>query len=520
MLRSLLVLMVLVGSLVVAPNASAVITLTYSGTTIGIQGTGDNITYVAFDSFDGTVTVRNSSGVVNASSCTEEYVPALGSTYFHCPGAATALQANYQGGADRLMLENVCMPSITASLGDGPGNFSRPDGCPADQLATVTGGSASDMFIGGPGPDHFDGGGGDDQLRGDGGDDVLQGGPGNDQLWGQDGNDQLLGGDGDDRFRGDAGNDLQDGGAGNDSFGGDDADPGADDIRGGPGFDELQMFSHAGGVAIVLDDVANDGTPGEGDNYHSDLEKITATPGNDTYVGTPGNDVFDGAGGDDVARGGGGNDELTGSSGADQLFGEAGNDTLYGGDGDDRVDGGPGLDSLYGDYSSCSAYGCSAGNDQLFARDGEGDAVNCGSGADSAQVDAIDTVAQDGFQACESVDRAAAPAPVPPAPQPPVVGPRPRRRAAGPPPALSSASVRAGRRRFTLTFALRRATTITITVTRRGARRPLGKVTLRGRRGRSTRTIARLGRRTLSPGRYRVVVRAGAKSQTFAVQVR
>ncbi|HST40658.1 MAG TPA: calcium-binding protein [Conexibacter sp.] len=520
MLRSLLAALVLIASLAFAQNASAVITLTYTGTTIGIEGSGDNVTYLGFDSGTSTVTVRNSSGVVNASSCTQVDQPGLG-TYFHCPGAATAVVANYQGGADELMFENVCVPTIAARLGDGPGRFSRPTGCPADQVATVTGGNAADLLVGGAGPDHFDGGGGDDQLRGDPGDDVLTGGPGNDDIWGQDGNDQVLGGDDDDRVRGGAGNDIEDGGAGNDAIGDDDAGQGADDVRGGPGFDELRLSNHANGVAISLDDAANDGSPGEGDNFHSDLEKVHGSPGNDTYTGTPGNDAFDGYMGDDVARGGSGNDELTGGSGADQLFGETGTDTLYGGEGDDRVEGGPGTDSLFGDYSQCSAYGCSSGNDLLLARDGEADALNCGAGADTAQIDAIDTLGQDGFQLCESVDRAAAPVPPPGGgggQQP--VGPAPRRTKEVAPPALRNATARGGTRRFTLTLALRRASTVTITVTRRGARRALGKVTLRARRGTTSHTIRALGRRALRAGSYRVVIRAGAKSQTLTVRVR
>lgn len=520
MLRFLLAAFVLIASFAFAQNASAVITLTYTGTTIGIEGSGDNVTYLAFDNGSNTVTVRNAGGVMNASSCVEEYIPALDSTYFHCPGATTAVVANYQGGADELMFENVCVPTITARLGDGPGRFSRPTGCPADQVATVTGGNAADSLVGGSGPDHFDGGGGDDQLRGDPGDDVLSGGPGNDDVWGQDGNDQALGGDDNDRLRGGAGNDVEDGGAGSDVIGDDDTGAGADDVRGGPGFDELRLSNHAGGVAISLDDAANDGTPGEGDNYHSDLEKVHGSPGNDTYTGTPGNDAFDGYMGDDVARGGGGNDELTGGSGADQLFGEAATDTLYGGEGDDRVEGGPGTDSLFGDYAQCSAYGCSSGNDQLLARDGEADALNCGAGADSAQIDAIDTLGQDGFQLCETVDRAAAPVPPPVGPQQPV-GPAPRRAKDPTPPAtLRSASARGGTRRFTLTLALRRASTVTITVTRRGARRALGKVTVRARRGTTTRTIRALGRRALRAGSYRVVIRVGATSQTLTVRVR
>lgn len=530
MVRSLLGALVVLAALVLAPAASATITLTYTGTTIGIQGAGDNVTFLGFDESRGTVTVRNSSGVSNASACVEEVLPVLGS-YFHCPGAATTLSASYGPGVDRLALEDVCIPSIAANLGEGPGEFSRPDGCPADQLATVAGGSADDWFVGGPGPDHFDGGGGNDQLRGFGGDDVLTGAAGNDQLEGAAGNDQLSGGDRDDSLRGGAGDDVQDGGTGNDTFGDGDADPGADDVRGGPGDDRLLLTDHAPGVAILLDDAANDGNPGEGDNYRTDLERVHATSGNDTYVGTAGNDVFNGGSGDDVARGGDGDDELWGDSGGDQLFGDGGGDKLYGAEGDDRVEGGPGLDSLFGDYATCSAYGCPAGNDQLLARDGEPDALNCGAGADGAQVDAVDTVGQDGFQVCESVDRAAPPAPGPgPGSRPGPGGSgggtgngpngpsgRPRGLVGAP---LRAASASGGARRVTLSLTLRRATTVTVTVTRRGARRALGKVTFRAKAGRSTRTLTSVGRRALRPGSYRLVVRAGASTRTFTVRVR
>lgn len=498
-----------------APAASASITLTYSGTTIGIVGAGDNATYVAFDSSDSTVTVRNSSGVTNNSSCVAEVVPTLG-TYFHCPGAATAVVASYGGGQDGLVFEDVCVPSITASLGDGPGEFSRPDGCPADQGATVTGGSADDVFNGGSGPDSFTGGDGSDRLRGSGGDDVIHGGAGHDaELFGGDGNDQLYGEDGDDRIRGGAGNDAEDGGAGNDTFGESDADAGADDVHGGGGFDQLDLDAHPGGAAILLDDVANDGVAGEGDNFHGDLEKVYGTRGNDTYAGTAGNDVVNGNSGDDVLRGGAGNDELTGSSDADQLFGEAGNDTLYGGEGDDRVDGGPGLDSLFGDYSSCSAYGCSAGNDQLFARDGEADALNCGAGADSAQVDTVDTLAQDGFQACESVDKAAVAGPAPGTTPAPAIPPK-----AATPATLQKASATGGRKRLTVALTLRRAATVTVTVTRVGARKALGKVTIKAKAGKTTRVLRKVGKSTLRPGRYRVVVRVGTTTRTFTIRVR
>ncbi len=507
--------------LVAAPPASAAITLTYSGTTIGIQGTGDNATFVGFDNnatpgddSDDTVTVRNSTGVDNQSggACVAVPTPPLG-TYFHCPAAATALTATFGAGNDRLTFEAVCVATITATLGDGPGEFQRADGCPSDQTATVTGGSAADLLLGGPGPDDFTGGGGDDDFRSGGGNDILRGGPGNDELEGQDGNDQLFGEDGNDKLTGGGGDDASDAGAGDDLLGLGD-DPGADDLRGGAGFDEVDLQNHAGGVTVSLDDAANDGTPGEGDNVHTDVEKLFGTAGNDTITGSAGPDSINGYFGDDVIRAGAGDDSVDGNSGNDQLFGEAGVDTLYGGSDNDRVEGGPGTDNLFGDGAQCSSFGCSAGSDQLFARDGEADAVNCGSGADTAQVDAVDTLGADGFQVCETVDRAAAPAPAPtPTPTPGTPAVTPAVLAPG-------AKVTAGKRRFTVVFTLRRAATVTLTVTKKGARKALGKVTIKAKKGKTTRAITKIGKRKLAKGTYKVVLKVGSSSKTFSVKVR
>jgi Ca2+-binding RTX toxin-like protein len=511
MIRPLLAALVAAVALIAAPAASASITLTYSGTTIGITGTGDNASYIAIDDGDSTFTIRNSTGVTNNSVCVAEVTPTLG-TYYHCPGAAETLNAVYGAGNDLLSFEN-CIHTVVASMGDGANTFQLPDGCP-DSHTSVTAGSGNDVFNGGSGPDSFDGGDGADQLRGFGGNDTLHGGAGNDtDLSGGDGSDQVFGDDGDDTIHGGAGNDTEDGGNGNDLFGGSDPDGGADDIHGGPGADKLDLDSHANGATITLDDVADDGVPGEGDNVHSDVENIYGTRGADTITGTAGPNVIDGGFGADTIRGGAGDDTLTGNSEPDALFGEAGNDTLYGGDGDDKVDGGPGTDSLYGDYSSCSAFGCAGGNDQIFARDGEADAVNCGAGADTAQVDASDTVGQDGFQLCETVDR---PAPAPgPTPGPtPTPGP-----AALAGPTLQKATTTGGKKRLTVAFTLSQAATITVTVTRVGAKKALGKVMIKAKAGRTTRVVRKVGKKTLKAGRYRVKVSAGTSTKSFTVKV-
>lgn len=135
-------------------------------------------------------------------------------------------------------------------------------------------------------------------------------------------------------------------------------------------------------MTVTLDDAANDGRPGEGDNVVG-IEQL------DMYIT-----------GDDV---------LVGYDFDDQVDGGAGNDTVEGGRGHDTVTGGPGRDTIYGDATSshCSWYSCKVpfGDDTIQARDGEVDNIDCGIGTDTAVVDTIDVVAN-----CENVDAANAPA--------------------------------------------------------------------------------------------------------------
>lgn len=505
-----------------ASTASASITLTYSGTTIGIEGGGDNVTYVGFtntyDAVNGTVTVRNSTGVVNDSggACVQEDVVPLG-TYFHCPASSTALQATYGAGNDRVIMEGVCIPSETVHLGEGANSFEQAstDGCPATQVANVTAGGGQDQLFGGNGPDSLSGGGGNDEIRGGGGDDAVDAGPGDDTLQGNDGNDTIAAGDGQDKVRGGAGNDLEDAGPGNDVLGLDDADPGADDLRGGPGQDELRLNSHAPGVAVTLNDQADDGNPSEGDNVRDDIETFVLSEGDDSFVGSAHRDVVDPWLGNDVARGGGGDDEIVDNSGDDQLFGDAGADLLVGGSGNDTVDGGAGTDTLFGDVRSCDAYFCPVGADRILARDGEVDAISCGAGADTAQVDATDVVSADGFQVCESVDRAAAPVP---GPVPPGGDGKPTTPTT--PAAFTKPKAVGGKRRFRLTLQLRAAASVSVTVTRKGAKKAPGKTSFKGRKGAVSRTFTKIGRKRLTRGTYRVVVKVGKTSRTLTVKVR
>ena len=303
-----------------------------------------------------------------------------------------------------------CFLEYDLDLGGGSNLLYLSDQCGAAPTPVkITGGSDSDTVYGeGQGPITATGGDGIDTLHGGPFDDVLHGGEGTDNLYGGAGNDQLLGEGGNDAPNGEAGNDLVSGGPGDDSLmrrawnlqgAYNDPDTGADTYAGGPGIDEILLDKHAPGIAISIDGLGNDGSPGENDNFGSDIELLNGTSGNDTFTGGAGIDLFSGGDGDDVIHGGGGNDNLSGDYGQDQVFGDAGNDDLFGNDGHDTVDGGPGTDSLFGNDE----------DDTLLARDGERDSINCGIGTDLVKADSLDVFSGSVSGPCESVEREADP---------------------------------------------------------------------------------------------------------------
>src|SRR3954451_16490113 len=170
---------------------------------------------------------------------------------------------------------------------------------------------------------------------------TLSGTDGDDQLFGTSGNDLMFGLGGDDEMNGEAGNDTLDGGLGD------------DDIAGGTGGDGI-TYAESTAVRATLHNLANDGTSGEYDNVHIDVENVYGSDGDD---------------------------DLTGSALASTIDGGAGNDA---------VDGGGGSDTLFG----------GEGNDRLAARDGVRDRIDCGAGDDTAVVDERDQTT-----GCEIVDR-------------------------------------------------------------------------------------------------------------------
>jgi Ca2+-binding RTX toxin-like protein len=168
----------------------------------------------------------------------------------------------------------------------------------------------------------LEGGSGDDEIR------IAPGVPQPATLLGGAGNDVLVGGDGDDRLDGGAGADL---------------------ISGGWGSNTVDYGSRTRPLAARLDNFANDGEAGEGDNVLADVHFVIAGSGNDLVVGSEDNDWLFGNGGNDTLSGAGGNDTLDGRGGNDSLLGGAGNDTFPAGsaaDGADFISGGDGTDTV------------------------------------------------------------------------------------------------------------------------------------------------------------------------------
>jgi hypothetical protein len=115
---------------------------------------------------------------------------------------------------------------------------------------------------------------------------------------------------------------------------------------GGAGRDTVTYEDRFAPVSVALDNAANDGGFGEGDNVHGDVEVVCGGHAGDTLTGGAGDDTLLGNEGDDVLIGNDGNDLLYGGLGQDQMSGNDGNDLLQGGMGADRMFGGNGWDDV------------------------------------------------------------------------------------------------------------------------------------------------------------------------------
>ncbi|WP_020390848.1 calcium-binding protein [Kribbella catacumbae] len=172
---------------------------------------------------------------------------------------------------------------------------------------------------------------------------TLLGGPGDDvlALGPSATTGHLFGGQGNDLLKGGKSNDFLDGGEG------------ADEFSGGGGTDFADYSNRDAPVVVKIDDTANDGKSGEGDNVHTDVENVIGGLSDDVLVGSRSNN------------------NLNGGPGRDQLFGELGDDALTGGLGDDSLNGGPGSDDLFGAEGDDSLEGGS-GTDSDFFEGGDG----------------------------------------------------------------------------------------------------------------------------------------------------
>jgi len=394
--------------LVGAASANAT-TVSFDGDTLVVIG-GDNSSHEIQFRFNASTSgddILDNQPITAPPECVPETA-----SWVHCPGSSK-LRVNLGSGSDGVTFVSQgfdCFNAYELNLGDGTNTVTLSGDC-GDALTgpgTINSGSGPDVLTAGSqGPFTVNAGGGNDSVYASPGNDAVHGGDGDDRLFGYAGSDQLLGEGGGDQVNGGTGNDLVDGGDGNDDLehcsncigSGNDPGVGGDNYVGGSGADRLWLDGHASGMNISIDGQPNDGSSGEGDNVGSDIEEIFGTVHNDVFMGSAGADSFAGDGGNDEIHGAGGNDDLYGGPGDDNIFGDAGADKLQGASGADRVDGGSGIDQINGDRASCT-FTCSFDADQLFARDGEQDTVDCGGGADTAVVDQLDVVAF-----CTSIDR-------------------------------------------------------------------------------------------------------------------
>ncbi len=134
------------------------------------------------------------------------------------------------------------------------------DGLPA----TIVGTTGPDVIVGTPGPDVIHAMTGDDRVNGGAGDDVICGGVGNDVLQGQGDDDRLFGDPGDDVMDGgeggccfvptNTGDDVLEGGVGADILHTSDFPTLGNKLEGGPGNDQLFLWSGGEGRAGNGDD--------------------------------------------------------------------------------------------------------------------------------------------------------------------------------------------------------------------------------------------------------------------------
>lgn len=343
---------------------------------------------------------------------------------------------------------------------DGRGGADRIKGLSGDDY--ICGGDGDDIVYAGRGRDHAVGGLDDDYLQGGGGADALDGEDGDDRLrdgrpnvysrvvggagndvfeggvaWfggsaegvrvdleagtatgegddtlidvhgvrGSPQNDVLLGSAADEYLQGEAGNDVLDGRAGGDHLYGDFsyADVGAlhgdDDLRGGPGHDELvgdsqfnrsatfgndvldggdgtDLLDHFGTHASMVVDLEKGLALGEGADALSDVENVTGSFSDaNTLRGDDTRNVLEGGNKSDRVDAGGGHDLVLDNWGSDDVDLGEGDDIVsmgscfYEGI---SIDGGAGMDTVSFEWAYCNDGFVVDLTEQTFSSDEDG----------------------------------------------------------------------------------------------------------------------------------------------------
>jgi Ca2+-binding RTX toxin-like protein len=121
-----------------------------------------------------------------------------------------------------------------------------------------------------------------------------------------------------------------------------DGQEGADALCGGPRT-FATYIARTAGVTVSLNNAANDGEAGEGDNVCSTIGGVRGSNYADSLFAGSGGSRLEGNGGNDNLYGGMSADTLVGGTGDDDLYGASGDDTLTGNAGADLLDGGLGF---------------------------------------------------------------------------------------------------------------------------------------------------------------------------------
>ncbi len=357
--------------LVTAPASASVLTATdNSGIPTYTLAMGSGVTVVTLDKDPNSskFRIREAGDTMSLTGSAAGQCTAVSDSYVCTPPASAVSITNSGGSSAPPQRDQVIVAG--PAHGDPPATWS-PVGANVqssalievwlgDKLSSVGG---SDIAVGTPAePADIVHAAGSDVFCITGcllraGADRYEGSDKADNILGGEGDDVLLGGKGDDNLSGDGGNDIVQGGLGKDNvLGKDGVDTlSFDDAARTHGLSGTFTAGTAGTLGDPTDDAKTGGGGTPGDTYDNTFERILGTPLNDTLTGGAAAEVMDGGAGDDVLDGAGGNDELTGGLGLDTLTGGAGADVIH-------------------------------------AQDGLKDTVDCGTEADSAELDDIDAV--------------------------------------------------------------------------------------------------------------------------------